>query len=556
MTSDEFFEINKSSFDIIFVDGLHHADQVLKDIETSLNVLNEGGYIVCHDMNPKEEEHQRIPFSGGIWNGDCWKAFVELRRTRTDLEMCVVDIDHGCGIIKKGSQKPLEIESEELTYENFDRNRSIWLNLIGWEKFKKANVNRRDYLNDLIKVFVQNPDDAVANYNLGMYYESIGHTASALSYFLRCAERSKTPEISYECLLRGSSCFERQGKRNLTVRGLLQHAVSMMPKRPEAYYLLSRFYEKEANWQDSYMIASIGENVCEEKPVSLHNPVDYPGAYAINFQKGVAAWWCGLAQESKEIFLRLLHDEKNIEMRFVNPSVSNLQMMKSKPFVNFKDEDVEGLKMKFNGCYKIKENSSEAFQDIFVLSLLDGKFGGTYLEIGSGDPEYGNNTLLLEKSFGWTGVAIDADQKYSDSYNLKRKNKCFCRDARHIDYAGFLKDLSFPKEIDYLQLDCDPPEVTYEILLALPLKEYKFAVITYEHDAYCDDTNSFQEKSADYLAKCGYKRIVANVAPDNHRNYEDWWVHPDLVDESRFEVFANRDMSTISGRDVVMRGAI
>lgn len=552
MTSDEFFQLNKSNFDIIFIDGLHHADQVMRDINNSLKVLNDGGYVICHDMNPQKEEHQKIPFSGGRWNGDCWRAFLELRRTRSDLEMYVVDIDEGCGVIKKGHQKLLKIDCD-LNFEEFDKKRFEWLDIVNWEEFKRRSTNKREFLKSLLEKFVINSDDPCLNYNLGMHYESIGHTASALSYFLRCTERSKTPEIVYECLLRGASCFEKQGKRNLTVRGLLQHAVSIMPKRPEAYYLLSKFYEIESNWQESYMMASIGEDVCELDLVSLHNLVDYPGLYSLAFQKGVAAWWCGLVQESRDIFLKILHHETGVEMRFVELCIKNLNMMNAKPFLNFKRENSDDLKVKFKGHENILINHSEAFQDMFVLSVLDGKKEGTYLEIGSGDPCYGNNTLLMEENFGWSGIAIDTDEKMSDSYNLKRKNKCFCRDGRFVDYTKFLKDLNMPKEIDYLQLDCDPPSVTYEILLALPLSDYKFAVITYEHDDYCDITKSFQDKSARHLESHGYIRVVKNVAPDNHRNYEDWWVNPDLVSRDYYEKFLEEDPKNKSGIKVLMK---
>jgi hypothetical protein len=37
MTSDEFFKINKSKFDIVFIDELHHADFVYRDIINSLS---------------------------------------------------------------------------------------------------------------------------------------------------------------------------------------------------------------------------------------------------------------------------------------------------------------------------------------------------------------------------------------------------------------------------------------------------------------------------------------------------------------------------------------
>ena len=55
MTSDDYFLTNVRKFDIIFVDGLHHADQVYKDIKNGLDHLNKGGAIVCHDMSPRAE---------------------------------------------------------------------------------------------------------------------------------------------------------------------------------------------------------------------------------------------------------------------------------------------------------------------------------------------------------------------------------------------------------------------------------------------------------------------------------------------------------------------
>jgi hypothetical protein len=133
LTSDAFFESNKKHFDIVFIDGLHHADQVEKDIINALAVLNKGGVIVCHDMSPKTKYAQEIPIHGGEWNGDCWKAWVKLRTERKDLEMFVVDTDYGCGVIRKGKQALLE--EPVLEYEYLEEFREEYLNLISIEKF-------------------------------------------------------------------------------------------------------------------------------------------------------------------------------------------------------------------------------------------------------------------------------------------------------------------------------------------------------------------------------------------------------------------------------------
>ena len=137
MESDTFFERNDRKYDLIFIDGLHRYKQVLKDIQNSLSVLNKNGTIVCHDMLPATKEMQEVPREGRKeWVGNCWKAWVNLRQSGDDLEMFVIDTDYGCGIIQRGKQKKLQID-KSITYENLDKNREKWLNLISVEEFKK-----------------------------------------------------------------------------------------------------------------------------------------------------------------------------------------------------------------------------------------------------------------------------------------------------------------------------------------------------------------------------------------------------------------------------------
>ena len=133
-TSDNFFLTNKQYFDIIFIDGLHFSDQVYRDIENSLNFLNPNGFIVCHDLLPHNEIIQRVPRETNEWTGDCWKAWVKLRRSRSDLSMCVVDTDYGCGIIKFGSQHIICVKDTDLIYGNFTKHKHEWMNIISVEE--------------------------------------------------------------------------------------------------------------------------------------------------------------------------------------------------------------------------------------------------------------------------------------------------------------------------------------------------------------------------------------------------------------------------------------
>lgn len=141
MTSDEFFAQNKNKYDIIFVDGLHTAEQVYKDVENGLKVLKKGGTIVMHDCNPPTEWHQRPAeqYNGsGSWNGTVWKAFVKLRNN-PDLKMLTIDTDCGVGIVQQGKQEPLFVPEGQLTYLGLDMNRVEWLNLMTVKNFEKTS---------------------------------------------------------------------------------------------------------------------------------------------------------------------------------------------------------------------------------------------------------------------------------------------------------------------------------------------------------------------------------------------------------------------------------
>ena len=99
MTSDVFFKENNQTFDIIFIDGLHHYSQVLKDLKNSLDCLNEGGIIFIHDMIPRSEAEQIIPRIQFAWTGDPWKLSYNLKKSK-NIDFIIANIDRGVGIIK------------------------------------------------------------------------------------------------------------------------------------------------------------------------------------------------------------------------------------------------------------------------------------------------------------------------------------------------------------------------------------------------------------------------------------------------------------------------
>lgn len=188
------------------------------------------------------------------------------------------------------------------------------------------------------------------------------------------------------------------------------------------------------------------------------------------------------------------------------------------------------LRFKFRNSEKIRQNYSQCYQDMFVLSCLDGKIEGRYLEIGAGHPYISNNTMLLEQ-FEWKGIGLDLKEHEIELYNNERKNLIANADATEIDYTELLRevDLDYPT-FDYLQVDCDPPRVSFNALKKIPHDKYKFATLTFEHDKYTsEDGELVQVESREFLTDLGYVLVVDDISVDDMHPFEDWWVHPDLV---------------------------
>jgi hypothetical protein len=214
-------------------------------------------------------------------------------------------------------------------------------------------------------------------------------------------------------------------------------------------------------------------------------------------------------------------------------------------------EDLEKLRYKFNGAESIKNNYSQAFQDMFVLSILDGKKNGTYVEIGGDHGVIISNTYLLETEFDWKGVSFEIDQSKVEGYNSIRDNKCICADAIQFDYKKFFKENKYPKQIDYLQVDIEPAWQTLNALKALPLDEYRFSVITYETDLYKDGPDAGEE-AMEILLSHGYGLVVRNVANQNNP-YEDWYVDPTVVDPEIVKLFTQKGRISKESTECIFR---
>jgi len=175
----------------------------------------------------------------------------------------------------------------------------------------------------LVVLLSVDPFNPELNFKCAVEYERINQTASAVSFYLRAAEYGvdNHPTIVYTSLLRMASCFADQNDRVNTVSNCILQAVAHMPERPEAYFLMSQFYERQGAWQECYTWAEMGLSVPSWEP--LPADVGYHGEYVLEFEKAVSAWWVGRKDESAELLLKL--SKESMPKEYKNAVRSNME---------------------------------------------------------------------------------------------------------------------------------------------------------------------------------------------------------------------------------------
>lgn len=450
---------------------------------------------------------------------------------------------------------PLFIEKIEAgKSNNHSKSSEIVLNL--WKNIK-SNKFENIKIHPLLKQAILEPYNATANILLGEHYYVEKHYASALAHFLRGAERSEDSDIVYEGLIKAAQCLGKLGRRPFSEESLLINAITYHPQRPEAYFFISQYYEKQQKWFEAYNFAAIGKGHINNKKETITN-IEYPGDYVFTFLMAINANRLKRIEESRSLFFELATEHNGELVGYYRNTTQQAMSILGRKWKTkvarvdnhdyvYRKSEHSKLRFKFPGSENIEMNYSQVYQDLFVLSMLNGKRNGTYLEIASGDPYFYSNTAVLEKEFGWTGVGVEIKESDVIKYRANRSNPVLQEDATKLDYKEVLKQHNLPKTIDYLQLDCEPPHITYEILTKIPFDEYKFAVITFETDNYATLDKVVRKDSRKLLRSKGYQLLVSNM-----NDFEDWWVHPDLVDPKIIELMKNDNDEIKDAREYML----
>lgn len=205
-----------------------------------------------------------------------------------------------------------------------------------------------------------------------------------------------------------------------------------------------------------------------------------------------------------------------------------------------------------------RESKSQLGQDLLVLSVLNLKRDGYFVEFGATNGVDLSNTYLLEKSFGWNGIVAEpalcwherlkknrschietkcvwsesgcsirfnevenAEYSTVDTYSsrdMHEEKRRFGRyyDVETISLNTLLEKYDAPRSIDYLSIDTEGSEL--QILNSLDFEKYQFKVITCEHN-YTRD----RKKILTLLENHGYERKFRVFS-----RVDDWYVKSNL----------------------------
>lgn len=130
---------------------------------------------------------------------------------------------------------------------------------------------------------------------------------------------------------------------------------------------------------------------------------------------------------------------------------------------------------------------------------------------------------------------VEYQSRFLPLYKEHRPNSIHViNDATMVDYKDVLEKNNMPLEMDYLQIDLEANNgstlKTLENMDSNVFDTYKFATVTFEHDIWNTNFGNTRLKSREIFERRGYVCVFTDINNGIKYPYEDWYVHPDLVD--------------------------
>jgi hypothetical protein len=162
---------------------------------------------------------------------------------------------------------------------------------------------------------------------------------------------------------------------------------------------------------------------------------------------------------------------------------------------------------------------SQAKQDEVALELLDFKRNGYFVDIGCAAPFRLSNTATMEVELGWKGLGFDLKIENPEhnelnegdvfegggrSWTERPNTKTFEGDILSLDLEKIFADEGVPEVVDFLNVDLEPWQPTFQAFKNLPHDKHKFRVIAFEHDGYRSGMD-WVTMTNSYITGLGYK---------------------------------------------------
>ena len=121
------------------MDGKKKYEKEKKEKSKKIKRIKEGGIVIVNDWKKDKKEKKEVPRFKMKWNGDVWKAIVDLRQNK-DLDIYTCEMDEGIGIIKKNKNSEilkLDKPINKLKFKDYYNNYKDYLRVISIDEFKE-----------------------------------------------------------------------------------------------------------------------------------------------------------------------------------------------------------------------------------------------------------------------------------------------------------------------------------------------------------------------------------------------------------------------------------
>jgi FkbM family methyltransferase len=236
------------------------------------------------------------------------------------------------------------------------------------------------------------------------------------------------------------------------------------------------------------------------------------------------------------------------DQKYENTRKKKLLVLILKLVLKTKMKQPKFIQQILDGTY---ESYSQICQDIFVLSVLDNKKNGFFVEIGAGDGINFSNTYLLEKNYGWNGILVEPSKTFYNKCIISRKctvvNKVLLdkhykkvkfyekksgefshtegfgdilaseiKSEYYVEVVEFdhlFANFSKIPKIDFLSIDTEGSEQV--ILSSIDFFKFNPSVICIEHN-YRKDNRLYYKN---FLQSKGYKLVYTGIS-----RWDSWFI--------------------------------